>query len=578
MSRPLSSHSSLDVLRGEAKRWLKAITAADTEALARFRRAVPDRAGVPKLREVQHALAREYGFPSWAALKQELEDRARSAGERIRLFLEESVNRYGVSPFTRKWGDYELDGPPRGAVAARILARHPEIVRDSIHTAVAAHDLDAVRGFLQKSAALANDVANDRSAFDGWTPLLRLAYVRLPIEAVCANALEIATLLLDAGADPNAGWTDSANEFTVLVGVIGGGEGGQAAHPLAEAFARLLIARGADPFAPQALYNTSLGADSTFWLDLLWSESEKRGETSKWTGPAPQELGGEKMTSALDYLLGNAVPRHVQRTRWLLEHGADARAISLYSREPVIKNALLAGSEEMAELLERHGANRPELSDYEKFLAATVAGDFAPMRQLAVSHPEFLQRYDAMVAAIRTFRADIVQALLDLGMSPDVGDDKNCRALHYAAHCGATEVARLLIARGAEVDPFELRYGGAPIMHALYHQQQDMVDLLIPHTSNFRSLCVAGGVEKLREMLTREPDRANREDRPGEPALFCLPTDEEKALEIAELLLSFGADPTFRNPLGQTPAQVARRRGLDDVAVLLEEAERRTPT
>jgi len=577
MSRSLSARSSLEVLRGEAKRWLKAITAADTEALARFRRAFSGHTGVPKLREVQHALAREYGFPTWAALKQELEDRARSASDRIRLFLEKSVNRYGVSPFTRKWGDYELDGPQRGVVAARILARHPEIVRDSIHTAVAAHDVEAVRGFLQKNAGLASKVANERSTFDGWTPLVRLAYARLPLEAVSANALAIANLLLDAGADPNASWSDSANDFTVLVGVIGGGEGGQAAHPLAEQFARLLIARGADPFAPQALYNTSLGEDSTFWLDLLWSESAKRGETFKWTGPAPKELGGEKMTSALDYLLGNAVPRHVQRTRWLLDHGADPRAISLYSRQPVMKHALLAGREDMAELLERYGANRPELSEYEKFLASTVVGDFAAMRQLASSHPEFLQRYDAMVAAIRTFRADIVQWLLDLGMSPDVADDKNCRALHYAAHCGATEIARLLIARGAEVDPFELRYGGVPIMHALYHHQQDMVDLLIPHTSNFRSLCAVGAVEKLREMLTREPDRANREDRPGEPALFCLPNDEEKATEVAELLLSFGADPRFRNPLGQTPAQVARRRGLDDVAALLEEAERRMP-
>jgi hypothetical protein len=48
------------------------------------------------------------------------------------------------SPFTQKWGDYERDGPARGALAARLLARHPEIARDGIHTAVAAHDLDAV--------------------------------------------------------------------------------------------------------------------------------------------------------------------------------------------------------------------------------------------------------------------------------------------------------------------------------------------------------------------------------------------------------------------------------------------------
>jgi ankyrin repeat protein len=570
MPRSLSASSSLDVLRGEAKRWLKAIAAGDGAALSRFRQVFPEHNGVPKLREVQQALAREYGVSSWAALKQEIEDRARSFADRVQLFLEKSVNRYSTNPATRKWGDYERDGAERGALAARLLERHPKIARDSIHTAVAAHDVNAVRTFLRKNP----DAAHDRSGFDGWTPLVRLAYTRLPIDAVSSNALEIATLLLDAGADPNGGWTDGANAFTVMVGIIGGGEGQQSAHPLAEAFARLLIARGADPFAPQALYNTSLGPDSTFWLDLLWSESERRGETHKWTGPAPNELGGERAPSALGYLLGNAVPHHIQRTRWLLEHGADARGINFYSREPVIKHAVLAGREDMVELLVRHGAARPQLSEEESFLAAAIAGDFARMRELALKHPQFLQYHEPMSAAIRLHRTDVAEALLDLGMSVDIGDDKNFRALHYTTHRGAVDIARLLIARGAEVDAFEHRYGGTPLTHAIYHQRLDMMALLANHSRDVRALCRAGAVDRLRQLLTEEPDRANREDRPGEPALFCLPDDEEKAVEICELLLSFGADPTFRNPLGQTPAEVARRRGLDEVAVLLEDTGR----
>lgn len=567
MSRSLSPSSNTDVLRGEAKRWLKAMAAGDSEALSRFRRVFPDHSDVPKLRQVQQALAREYGVSSWAALKQEIEDRARSYADRVRLFLEKSVNRYSTDPATQKWGDYERDRPERAAMAARLLERHPEIVRDSIHTAVAAHDLDAVRSFLCKSPS----AVHDRSVVDGWTPLVRLAYARLPIEAVSSNTLAITTALLDAGADPNAGWSDGANAFTVLVGVIGGGEGQQTAHPLAEAFVRLLIARGADPFAPQALYNTSLGPDSTFWLELLWSESERRGETHKWTGPSPNELGGEGIPSALAYLLGNAVPDHIQRARWLLEHGADARGINFYSREPVIKHAVLAGREDVAELLVRHGANRPQLTEGEEFLAATIAGNFARMRELALKHPEFLQNHEPMFAVIRLHRTDIAEALLDLGMSADVGDDKNFRALHYTTHRGAAEIAQLLISRGAEIDPFELRYGGTPLTHAVYNPS-DMVKLLSHHSRHVGGLCFAGAVDRLKQLLAEEPDRANREDRPGERALFCLPDEDEQAVEIAELLLSFGADPTFRDPLRQTPAEIARRRGLDDTAALLEEA------
>lgn len=498
MPRSLSPSSSLDVLRGEAKRWLKAIAAGDGAALSRFHRVFPEHRGVPKLREVQQALAREHGVASWAALKQEIEDRARSFADRVRLFLEKSVNRYSTDPATRKWGDYERDGVERGVIAARLLERHPGIVRDSIHTAVAAHDVDAVRTFLRKDPG----AVHHRSEFDGWTPLVRLAYARLPIEAVSSNALAIATLLLDAGADPNAGWTDGANAFTVLVGVIGGGEGQQAAHPLAEAFARLLIARGADPFAPQALYNTSLGPDSTFWLDLLWTESQKRGETHKWTGPSPNELGGEKIPSALAYLLGNAVPHHIQRTRWLLEHGADARGINFYSRQPVIKHAVLAGREDVVELLVLHGATRPQLTEEEAFLTAVVAGDFGRMRELALKHPAFLQNHEPMFAVIRLQRADIAAALLDVGMSPDVGDNKNFRALHFTTHCAAVEIAQLLIARGAETDPVDLRYGGTPLTHAIY-QRSDMVKLLAPHSRHFLGLCYAGAVDRVKSVTCR---------------------------------------------------------------------------
>jgi len=571
MSRSLSNSSSLDTLRGEAKRWLKALKAQDPGAIARFLTAFPDHTGVAKLRQVQHALAREYGLASWAALKQEIEDRARSSEERIRLFLEKSVNRYGTDPSTRKWGSYEPDRPARGVLAARLLARHPEMARDSIHTAVAAHDPDAVRSFLQKNPAL----VHHRHPLDGWTPLLRLAYARLPIESASTNALPIATLLLDAGADPNAGWPDRTSEFTALVGVIGGGEGSQSAHPVAETFARLLIARGADPFAGQALYNTSLGPDSTFWLELLWSESAKRGETHKWTGPAPRELGGEEIPSALAYLLGNAVPNHIERTRWLLEHGADARGINFYSREPVIKHAVLGGREDIAELLVSQGAVRPELSEYERFFVAALRGDVADLRCLAQRNPEFLQQPEAMFAVIRLQRADLAAALLDLGMSVNVADDKNFTALHQTAHAGALEIARLLISRGADVDPFEERYGGTPLTHANYHEHTEMMDLLAQHSRNFRGLCYSGAVDRLRELLVQEPDRANREDRPGEPALFCLPENDEKAVEVAELLLSCGADPTYRNPMGQTPAEVARHRGLDEAAAVIEDAVKR---
>lgn len=154
---------------------------------------------------------------------------------------------------------------------------------------------------------------------------------------------------------------------------------------MAEPFARLLIERGADPFAPQALYNTSLGADSTFWLDLLWSESAKRGETHKWTGPAPGALGGANIPNALSYLLGNAVPRNRERTRWLLEHGADARRSKIpWARRRHRSRAAAGSMTPRSSWRMRRSADRsgrgPDSDDQGPTRVAAVAAQFGRRR------------------------------------------------------------------------------------------------------------------------------------------------------------------------------------------------------
>jgi hypothetical protein len=72
MPRAITPGTSLETLKKEAKRWLRALAAGDAAARARFERAVPAAPPSPSLREVQHALAREYEHESWTALKQAL--------------------------------------------------------------------------------------------------------------------------------------------------------------------------------------------------------------------------------------------------------------------------------------------------------------------------------------------------------------------------------------------------------------------------------------------------------------------------------------------------------------------------
>jgi Leucine Rich repeat len=72
MPRQITPRTTLDNLKLEAKRWLRAIRANVAEARDRLLRVQPRAPESPNLRDVQHALALEYGLPGWTALKQRL--------------------------------------------------------------------------------------------------------------------------------------------------------------------------------------------------------------------------------------------------------------------------------------------------------------------------------------------------------------------------------------------------------------------------------------------------------------------------------------------------------------------------
>ncbi len=78
MQRKLTSATSLDNLRREAKRWVKALRENESGARERFERAYSKHTGTPALRDVQCALAREHGFENWKELKLAVQQAARS--------------------------------------------------------------------------------------------------------------------------------------------------------------------------------------------------------------------------------------------------------------------------------------------------------------------------------------------------------------------------------------------------------------------------------------------------------------------------------------------------------------------
>jgi ankyrin repeat protein len=228
----------------------------------------------------------------------------------------------------------------------------------------------------------------------------------------------------------------------------------------------------------------------------------------------------------------------------------------------------------------RYGAERVPvvMSDLESFIAACLRLDRAEVQAQLARHPEYLQRPEPLLEAGRRNRVDVVEFLLDFGMSPDVENDKKERALHMAGYSNALEVAQLLIERGAEIDPVESNWSNTPLGAAVYAQHARMIELLGRYSSDIWEVNYSGQVSRVRELLAARPELA-RITSGGHSLLMWLPTqDEALALEAAKLLLDNGADPALRNKQGMTAADRAEKAGMFEVAALLRSASSEIPS
>jgi len=561
MNRTLTAESSLENLRKEAKRWLKAIRAGDAHALQRLRRAYPGAPEQPGLRDVQHALAREHGVDSWVALKIELSAIGLASAGRDKLlaeFLEHSCIHYGVRPASSTWDPAYRDEPSRWQYAARILSRHPNLVRDNLHAAAVSGNVAEVQRMLDARPAAVHEKAGPQA----WEPLLYVCYGRLPVPEAADNAVEIARKLLDAGASLRARLDAGQYQFGPLTGAIGEGEMSQPPHPRAAALAQLLIERGADPYDPQALYNTSLEGDSVFWLDFLYERSARLQQAGKWTEPAAEW----PKSGMLNYLLGNFVTRDArERVKWLLARGADPNTTHFYTKRKVHTEATLLGFTGTADLLREAGALPETLRGREEFCAACMRADLGAIAQLARLHPQYLHDAATLIQVAERDLIDVATLLLDLGMSPDVADHTNYRPLHAAAITDSVRVGALLVKRGAEIDPKETRFQGTPLSWAVFGKRPRMTALLGALSRNAKSLVRMGNLERLQTLCAADPTFAKAIDARGS-LFFYLPEDEDRAAEIAELLLAHGADPLVKGSDGVDAIEHVDKRGLEAVA------------
>lgn len=325
MASTLPDNPSLERLRSDARALQRGIIAGDPGAIETIRRhhPRPDTAlasGRFRLHDAQLVVARSYGFTGWPALvgylaiadelavdPSEVNDDALAVADR---FCALSSLRYDHN-----------DAPPRWQAAAELLEANPDVPQQHVWAAAAAADPVALASHLRARPELATTPGGPF----GWVPLLYLCYSRVPLLHNETDVLSAATVLLDAGADPNSGylWRAMATPFTALTGVFGEGEQGpgrQPRHRFANALALLLLRSGAHPVDHQTLYNRMFRADDSH-LELLFAHGLADA------GPSPWE---RRLGEAVE-----ARPQMWQRqVDWAARHGF-AQRLELLARNGV---------------------------------------------------------------------------------------------------------------------------------------------------------------------------------------------------------------------------------------------------
>jgi ankyrin repeat protein len=469
-SRELPARPNLEQLKKQAKSLLDAANGRDPEALRRFA-ILPSLSGKSPdeiaasdlaLHDAQSAIAREHGFPSWNALRDEVESRTLSFDAAIDEFV-----RCATGGATGR--------------AERLLALHPRLATATLHTALVLGDAATVEDRLKPRAELAVQPGGPQE----WEPILYVCHTSMPKgdPARLEGLTAMARRLLALGANPNAeyhwNWHPELPR-TALWGAICA-----VAHlPLAE----VLLEAGANP-TDGVTTHIAGGGGNLDALDLLHRHGLNVNGISGGVPPLVYMMGWSDNPAGPVWLLDHGAdpnlawgdageaPLHVAARRWdvamvehLVAHGADVSRPRADGATPH-KLAELHGNAEIAAWLLAHGAT-DELSALERFIAACARADRAAADAILAAHPglrsELGPEHHLMLhRPAESGNAPVLETMLGCGFNPDARDKDNVTPLHRAAMGGHVEAVRVLLKHGADVTAQDGMFSASPLVWAV---------------------------------------------------------------------------------------------------------------
>ncbi len=535
--KPLPARPSLEQYKKQAKELLKAYRSANVETIRRVKRNHPrfEKLAEPEfdiskfaLADAQLVIAREHGFESWPKFAKRIEiinSEAAALANPVAAFIEAAIWHGTLDAadaiLCRASGD-----PPNQAFTWR---RFWEMMQRCGGSSLLIHEtpqrkkrrMKATRWYIFASQSIC-----------GWRKRGQTAFLRA------------ATALLDAGADPNTGFTakDEYGDFeTALYGA--------AAVAQHAELTRLLLERGADPNDNETFYHAPETYDNQAMKVLVESGKMR-----------PDRVAGMLLRKAdwhdydgMKYLLEHGADPNLM-TMWgytalhqalrrdnalrnielMLEHGADPTIKTSAEVRPIFTPdfggkgqrssfviAAHRGRTDVLTTLERRGFAL-EFSGIDRLIAACAINDANAVRSIVTREPhlvkELLARGSTLLAEFAgNGNTKGVQILLDFGVPVDAlyeGDPyfdiaKDSTALHVAAWKAWPKTVKLLIERGANVKAQDAK-GRTPLMlavkacvnsHWTNRRSPESVEVLLKAGASVSGIDFPSGYAEVDELL-----------------------------------------------------------------------------